>query len=405
MPKEKVRDKDLHWIQTILKEPDMETTEILFALLRSAVCGEERKEEVKKACTPEKLEAVYTLAKRHDLAHLVAHALEGLDIPDCEVLTKLKNAKMRAIYRYARMDLELEHLRQILEGAQIPFIPLKGSVLRQYYPEPWMRTSGDIDVLVKEADFDRAVETLQKQGWKTEGPVQFQNICVRSPSGILLELHFNIRVKMEAADAVLDDVWLYCKPIEGEVFEHHQTDAFFLLHHVAHMAKHILVGGCGIRPFLDLWVMRSLQKCNESDFYQLCRNAQLEIFAREATGLANVWFGNASYSDLSKRFETYVLDGGVYGSLSNKVVMSQLRIGGKMKNLWNRLFVPLHEMQQMYPILKSWIILLPVFHLVRWYQVVTSGRMKKAVAELRLNQSSSESQIREAEVFIKNLGL
>ena len=26
---------------------------------------------------------------------------------------------------------------------------LKGAVLRQYYPEPWLRTSGDIDILVE----------------------------------------------------------------------------------------------------------------------------------------------------------------------------------------------------------------------------------------------------------------
>ncbi|MBO4954226.1 MAG: nucleotidyltransferase family protein, partial [Clostridia bacterium] len=31
----------------------------------------------------------------------------------------------------------------------IDFMPLKGAVIRQYYPEPWMRTSCDIDIHVK----------------------------------------------------------------------------------------------------------------------------------------------------------------------------------------------------------------------------------------------------------------
>ena len=39
-----------------------------------------------------------------------------------------------------------------IKKVQIPFLPLKGSVIRQYYPEPWMRTSCDIDILV---DFEK----------------------------------------------------------------------------------------------------------------------------------------------------------------------------------------------------------------------------------------------------------
>lgn len=48
---------------------------------------------------------------------------------------------MIAIYRYEKINYELNRLRSALNEAQIPFIPLEGSVLRQYYPEPWMRTS------------------------------------------------------------------------------------------------------------------------------------------------------------------------------------------------------------------------------------------------------------------------
>ena len=135
----------------------METSEILFALLRHVVCGEALKEETRNACTPEALESVYALAKKQDLAHLVAQAAERLSVPECEVLQKLKKARMGAIYRYVRMDHALEGICRILEAAQIPFVPLKGAVLRQYYPEPWMRTSGDIDILVQEKDFERAV--------------------------------------------------------------------------------------------------------------------------------------------------------------------------------------------------------------------------------------------------------
>lgn len=383
----------------------METTDILFALLRHAVCGQELDEETKKACTPENLEAVYTLAKKHDLAHLVAHAVEGLYIPPCEVLTKLKNTKMRAIYRYARMDLEFERLCQALEEAQIPFIPLKGSVLRQYYPQPWMRTSGDIDVLVKETDFECAVKALECQGWAVKGNIQYQNICMYSPSGVLLELHFNIRVKMASADALMDAVWDHCVLTDGKQYAYQQTKEFFLCHQLAHMAKHVLVGGCGIRTFLDIWLLNQNLSVDPEELCRLCRSAHLDRFYAQVTALADVWFGQAAHTPVTENLERYILDGGVYGNLSNKVLMSQTRVGGKLQNFLHRMFVPYTEMQLMYPVLKKRKWLLPFYQIVRWCQVLFSGRIKRAFDEIKINQGISDAQIKETKGFLESIGL
>ena len=85
---------------------------------------------------------LYKLSKAHDLAHLVGDALIKNDlIGNDEIKEKYQKQVMIAIYRYEKINYELNRLRSALNEARIPFIPLKGSVLRQYYPEPWMRTS------------------------------------------------------------------------------------------------------------------------------------------------------------------------------------------------------------------------------------------------------------------------
>ena len=85
---------------------------------------------------------LYKLSKAHDLAHLVGDTLIKNDlIGNDEIKEKYQKQVMIAIYRYEKINYELNRLRSALNEAQIPFIPLKGSVLRQYYPEPWMRTS------------------------------------------------------------------------------------------------------------------------------------------------------------------------------------------------------------------------------------------------------------------------
>lgn len=170
----------------------METTDLLFALLRHAVCGKELNTEIVHACTPEKLEEVYVLAQKHDIAHLVAHALEAADLPACDALVKLKKAKITAIYRYAKQDYEFTRACGALDAARIPFIPLKGSVLRQYYPEPWMRTSCDIDILVKKSNLNHAISILTSTLQCSCGVRSDYDIPLHAPSGTHLELHYNI---------------------------------------------------------------------------------------------------------------------------------------------------------------------------------------------------------------------
>ena len=53
----------------------MSTVDVLFLLLRSALTGEPSRLP-KEALTAEAPEALYRLAKKHDVAHLVALALE-----------------------------------------------------------------------------------------------------------------------------------------------------------------------------------------------------------------------------------------------------------------------------------------------------------------------------------------
>ena len=110
-------------------------------LIASEVCdrtGDKSQYEL----TDEELAKLYKLSKSHDLAHLVGDALTKNNlIGDGEVKAKFQRQIMLAVYRYEKINYELGRLRKVLNEAKIPFIPLKGSVLRKYYPEPWMRTS------------------------------------------------------------------------------------------------------------------------------------------------------------------------------------------------------------------------------------------------------------------------
>lgn len=77
------------------------------------------------------------------------------DLQDEDIKQHLQQIVFRVVYCYKRMNYEYEQVCDALEKAEIPFIPLKGVVIREYYPEPWMRTSCDIDILVREKNLKK----------------------------------------------------------------------------------------------------------------------------------------------------------------------------------------------------------------------------------------------------------
>ena len=76
------------------------------------------------------------------------------------------------------------------EDAGIDYIPLKGSVLREYYRNPPMRTSCDIDILVPKDKVDAAASALVTACGYTINGRSGHDISMTAKNGQHLELHF-----------------------------------------------------------------------------------------------------------------------------------------------------------------------------------------------------------------------
>ena len=55
---------------------DQRTTQILFALLRSAICGTKLTQEELDSYSPELLQSLLKISAHHDLIHLLAYGLK-----------------------------------------------------------------------------------------------------------------------------------------------------------------------------------------------------------------------------------------------------------------------------------------------------------------------------------------
>ena len=346
---------------------------------------------------PDSMKEVLALAKAHDLGHIVANFfLENKILPENE--PQLQTMVFKALYRYEGQKFEFDRVRHLLEEKAIPFIPLKGAFLRDFYPEPWYRTSCDIDILVKKEDATRAKELIIKAlGYEHRGD-STHDITLFSKGGVCLELHFDLQESDFRTVEVLDNIWEgdFLVPITS--YEYKMTNELFLFYHIYHMAKHFVHGGSGIRTLLDLWLLKNKMDYDKECLTRLLSDGGLTAFSESAMTLVEVWFGTATHTTLTEEMESYILSAGVYGTQENRIAIAQSREGGKGKYLLSRLFPSYTHMTKLYPRLEKCASLLPWYYLVRAFRFLFKKEKAYVLSEIRQNATVSDDKIGRAHV-------
>ena len=388
---------------------DNNTIKLLFALLNSALFGKNLTEEQKILFTDSLAKSLLESAKRHDVIHLAAKALcdNGLITKDHPFFPVCQKAQVMAIYRYEQLNFELIRVSELFEKSEIPFIPLKGSVVRKHYPEPWMRTSCDIDILVHKSDLSKAQNLLETEYGFTKSLETSCDIAYNTPSGMHVELHFSLLSDDVANNAgnFLENVWDFAKPKENCKYHHILSDEMFYYYHLAHMAKHFEDGGCGIRPFIDIFILDNLPDADKQKRDQMLKQGNLYEFAQGCRNLSEVWFGNQTHTKLTELMEIYLLKGGAFGTLANHVAIGQQKSGGKFGYAWSRFFPDLKFMKTHYGYVNKCIVLLPFAYAHRFFQVILRGNTKRSLHELKANSNVTEGTSNIAKQMLDELGL
>lgn len=385
---------------------DQRTIQILFVLLRSAIRGTKLTDNERENYSADMLQDLLKISAKHDVIHLLVLGLKQNHlIPQDH--DEIEKYILKAVYRYERLRYEYNNLCDALEIAQIPFLPLKGSVIRKYYPEAWMRTSCDIDILVHDEDIERAREIMVDKCKYTYQGKGSHDISLFSPTNIHVELHYDLVEdgRVNASSNVLKDVWNVARVREGYGFWYEMPDEMFYFYHIAHMAKHFENGGCGIRPFMDICILEGVAEANTTKRNTLLENGKLMKFASVAQKLSRVWFFGEEYDTVSIHMEEYILRGGVYGNNENRITVQQQKKGGKIKYALSKIVIPYDTIKFHYPILQKHRWLTPFMQVRRWFKLIFCGHAKRSMRELSYNSNISQSQADEMKIFLEEIGL
>ena len=385
---------------------DEKITSILFSSIRVAVCGELLPDKEKEIYSNEMLPEIIKIARHHDVVHLLGLGLKENGLIDNDACN-LEHFILKAIYRYEQIKHTLTKLCNAFEAAQIIFVPLKGSVIKEYYPEPWMRTSCDIDVLVRESDLDKAVDFLVNNLGYTYKQKYTHDVSLFSPSGVHVELHYSLMddEPIKSSFEVLGHVWDTVEKKKNCNYWHELPDEMFYFYHIAHMAKHFENGGCGIRAFIDLYILNNKVQFDRAKRIELLERGDLKMFENQANLLADIWFGEAKHTETTKKMEDYIMRGGVYGSAENHVAVQQQKKGGKIRYAISKIWLPYDMIKYYYPILGKHKIFTPIMEIRRWLRLLFGGHFKRVTKVLNCNSCITEHQAKETRDLLRDIGL
>ena len=158
------------------------------------------------------------------------------------VTDKMKKHKSKSVYDYIQRKDALNQVANALETVGIDYIPLKGSVLRDLYPQPSMRESSDVDILIREKDLERAIEAI-KSNTDFEYINLFHHDAQFVNQRVHLELHFSLLTNIDKFDVVLSRAWDYAiLPGSGHCYEFEPDYQIFYvtIHAAKHFVKHFL---------------------------------------------------------------------------------------------------------------------------------------------------------------------
>lgn len=223
-----------------------------------------------------------------------------------------------------------------------------------------------------------------------------------------IELHYDILGDnvIDSVEPVLKKIWDVAQKNSNRQYQYKLPDEMFYFYHIAHMAKHFVkTGGCGVRPFLDIWVLNHRVSFDREKREKLLSDGGLSVFAKQAELLSEVWFGNAEHTEITKQMEGYILRGGVYGTTTNRVAVQQQKQGGKLEYALSKIFIPYDVIKFHYPILQKHKWLTPIMEARRWGKLIFCGHLKRTVKELKYNSAISEDAAAETRALLKNVGL
>lgn len=323
-------------------------------------------------CAAMDLEAVYYMAQAHSMTAAAAVSLEQVT----ELPHAFDQALKKAMRKLALFDIERSRILQELEKDNIGYLPLKGVVLRGFYPKAVMRQMSDNDILCDSEKMDAVKTVMERLGYTCLFYKEYNHDTYTKPPTLEFEMHralFPDDILPEYAEYYRDirDRLLRC---EGTRCGYRMRDEDFYAYLIAHMYKHHTIAGTGLRSLADVYVFCKSRYASLRQDYLAdeLRKLHLTDYERQMRLLSQKVFTAQPLDREESRMLAYQMQSGTYGSVDHQQYnLMNKRLGGddsrqaKRRYLLQRVFIGGKDLEEAYPFFYRHKALYPLLFIYR----------------------------------------
>ena len=324
------------------------TSEQLLYLMACALQGVSAREEI---LADADLKQLLIMARKHSVASMVCMALEKTAIfanADEAAKKQWLEAKNKAIRKNMLLDAERKAILHELEIQGIWYMPLKGSILKDWYPKPGMREMADNDILFDPSGREQVREIFQNRGYKTVSFRKSNHDVYEKAPIYNFEMHVSLFLgTYKELTEQYENVKERLLPVDGTAYQFAFTPEDFYVFALAHAHKHYSHSGTGVRTLADIYVMdRHLGDIMDQDEVEQ-KLTQLGIaeYEQHSRVLAEKLFSavrplaEIELTEDEKKMLLYYCDATTYGTFDNRVNnrLHELQENSEDITLWTKL--------------------------------------------------------------------
>lgn len=364
--------------------------EYLIHLLSCALNGKEpRAQEVDYS-------VLLKLARKHQVYNIIFPLIKEMDSVPSEDKAEFRTYHLNEIQRMLTINNEREQIFSILDEKGISYMPLKGLVIKKYYPKESMRQMSDNDILFDPQYRDDVADIMKSMHYKTTATGENSDDYFKAPYSTF-EFHRSLFFKQADFCPVFEGLWDRATKDDEHSSMYHMGLEDVYIYSVCHMYKHFSSAGCGIRFLADHYLF--LKKENDNLDWDYI-NAQLDEYGildyeKRSRALAFKLYDEEELNDDDlELLETYI-NYGIYGdgNIQLKNRLDKIADGGSVKDakrkyILNRLFPPKATMIANYRILEKHIYLLPAVYIYRLFKGLI--HRDKSMGELKMINNVEE---------------
>lgn len=402
-------------------KPDTYPMKEFFYLLRCFILGTPVDITV---CLPVLRELFY-LSKIHGLQPVLYYMLRSemgqIEARYPDLAKEMQNSFNGIVYQGLQQEFSVKEMAEQFRKKGIQLIFFKGTWIRSYYPEPQLRTMGDIDCLIMDQDRQRAHELMLELGYSCD--IDKGHVWVYKRGNIIVEMHTRIAENSIPNQFDYTEYFAnavrYMEEKDGITYLQEDYQVCFLFYHIA---KHLCFTGAGIRMILDIGI---LAHCFGGAYWdriaEMLEEIHLTKMAAAVFQLCERWFGiqvpwkEKVSEDVLDQLEANIITGGTFGfethdtgdfylRKSQEGIPSKGKVGRYVKLVRAYLFPKRGYMIRTLPAVERHKWLLPVAWIKRWW-LGAFRRRKNSLRTMRAMMKADGERAQEEYSLLKKLGL